>query len=230
MSTNVLSRWSAAVAAAFFIAGSAALPAQAVTYNYSGNPFTARLEYPLPSGEYAIGASGDSIAGYISLASALGANLSFFDVAPFIEFFSFSDGRTSWSTTTRGVVSNFIVATDENGSITNWYANIGDTFSNTGEPWTGVGPQIGFIASRYYADFGFTYDEGDVLECTSFSGNICNIIAQEAAWNTSPGTWTKSASSEVPLPATIPLFASGLGVMWFIGWCRKRKNVAALPA
>jgi hypothetical protein len=33
-----------------------------------------------------------------------------------------------------------------------------------------------------------------------------------------------------PLPAALPLFAIGLGAMGLLGWCRKRKNAAALAA
>jgi hypothetical protein len=36
--------------------------------------------------------------------------------------------------------------------------------------------------------------------------------------------------SETPLPATLPLFASGLGALGLLGWRRKRKNAAALAA
>jgi hypothetical protein len=40
-----------------------------------------------------------------------------------------------------------------------------------------------------------------------------------------------NSSSSVPLPAALPLFASGLGAMGlFGGWRRKRKNAAALAA
>ena len=38
------------------------------------------------------------------------------------------------------------------------------------------------------------------------------------------------ASTTTPLPAALPLFASGLGAMGFIGWRRKRKTKAALAA
>jgi hypothetical protein len=34
----------------------------------------------------------------------------------------------------------------------------------------------------------------------------------------------------VPLPAAIPLFASGLGALGLLGWRRKRKNTAAIAA
>jgi hypothetical protein len=36
--------------------------------------------------------------------------------------------------------------------------------------------------------------------------------------------------SETPIPATLPLFASGLGAMGLLGWRRKRKNAAARAA
>jgi hypothetical protein len=34
----------------------------------------------------------------------------------------------------------------------------------------------------------------------------------------------------VPLPAALPLFATGLGVLGLLGWRRKRKNAAAIAA
>jgi hypothetical protein len=36
--------------------------------------------------------------------------------------------------------------------------------------------------------------------------------------------------SETPLPAALPLFATGLGAMGLLGWRRKRKNAAARAA
>ena len=49
-----------------------------------------------------------------------------------------------------------------------------------------------------------------------------------------PGTsisWSATESSNlVPLPAALPLFATGLGVMGLLGWRRKRKAAAALAA
>lgn len=40
------------------------------------------------------------------------------------------------------------------------------------------------------------------------------------------GTW----EVVTPLPATLPLFATGLGAMGLLGWRRKRKNAAAIAA
>jgi hypothetical protein len=35
---------------------------------------------------------------------------------------------------------------------------------------------------------------------------------------------------EIPLPATLPLFASGLGALGLLGWRRKRKSTASVLA
>jgi len=37
-------------------------------------------------------------------------------------------------------------------------------------------------------------------------------------------------NAATPLPAALPLFATGLGVMGLVGWRRKRKNAAAIAA
>ena len=39
-----------------------------------------------------------------------------------------------------------------------------------------------------------------------------------------------SIPSSVPLPATLPLFSTGLGVLGLLGWRRKRKNAARAVA
>jgi hypothetical protein len=43
------------------------------------------------------------------------------------------------------------------------------------------------------------------------------------AFGTVPNTAT-------PLPATLPLFAAGLGALGLLGWRRKRKNATAIVA
>jgi hypothetical protein len=43
-------------------------------------------------------------------------------------------------------------------------------------------------------------------------------------------TATFQSDFETPLPAALPLFATGLGAMGLLGWRRKRKNAAALAA
>ena len=43
-------------------------------------------------------------------------------------------------------------------------------------------------------------------------------------------TFVTTGVSATPLPASLPLFASGLGAFGLLGWRRKRKKVAALKA
>jgi hypothetical protein len=40
---------------------------------------------------------------------------------------------------------------------------------------------------------------------------------------------TYNGVSDVPLPAALPLFATGLGALGLLGW-RRKKNAAALAA
>ena len=40
------------------------------------------------------------------------------------------------------------------------------------------------------------------------------------------GVWTVSPPLPTPIPAALPLFATGLGALGLIGWRRKRKQSA----
>jgi PEP-CTERM motif len=41
---------------------------------------------------------------------------------------------------------------------------------------------------------------------------------------------TNITVNQTPLPAALPLFASGLGALGLLGWCRKRKGVTTTAA
>ena len=70
-------------------------------------------------------------------------------------------------------------------------------------------------AGSYYLVFGVVnwiddqFDSGLAFNDVSIDGNPIN-----------PG--------ETPLPATLPLFATGLGVLGLLGWRRKRKAALAV--
>jgi hypothetical protein len=60
-------------------------------------------------------------------------------------------------------------------------------------------------------------------------GNPCadfqdNILSQSGA------TFTPLSGGATPIPAALPLFATGLGALGLFGWRRKRKYAAALAA
>ena len=73
-----------------------------------------------------------------------------------------------------------------------------------------------------FSALGFDFDQNDTFRLTlslfDLSGNSLGSVSEQVVVGT--------GASAVPLPATLPLFASGLGVMgWFAR--RKRKAVAA---
>jgi hypothetical protein len=45
-----------------------------------------------------------------------------------------------------------------------------------------------------------------------------------------PGVNVYDGLSQVPLPAALPLFATGLGALGLLGWRRKRKGAATAAA
>jgi len=71
------------------------------------------------------------------------------------------------------------------------------------------------IAVLYNNVTGF---EAPMASCGEPSGGTCGHLTAETA---PPST---------PLPAALPLFASGLGALGLLGWRRKRKAAAALAA
>jgi hypothetical protein len=60
-----------------------------------------------------------------------------------------------------------------------------------------------------------------------FSGAACQASGPIVFFDqpVAIGTWTVTIS-ETPLPAALPLFASGLGALGLLGWRRKRKAAA----
>jgi hypothetical protein len=74
--------------------------------------------------------------------------------------------------------------------------------------------------------FTRTDTSGDISDVTSWFGQPFG-----ATGTAPPGTWSgpiSDAFSVVPLPAALPLFATGLGALGLLGWRRKRKQAANL--
>ena len=58
---------------------------------------------------------------------------------------------------------------------------------------------------------------------TYYDGLNCYVLRADTITET-------LATSAKPLPAALPLFATGLGALGLLGWRRKRKAAAALAA
>jgi hypothetical protein len=67
------------------------------------------------------------------------------------------------------------------------------------------------------------YNGGPIVAAALFNANQGFHLGPEAL--TLQGSLTPT-----PLPAALPLFASGLGASGLLGWRRKRKNAAAIAA
>ena len=84
-----------------------------------------------------------------------------------------------------------------------------------------------------FGTFGFTLpSDADIAIATTFNGDGgLNSIAAAIAGSDVGGYWgdfnnITTASATTPLPAALPLFATGLGGLGLLGWRRKRKLVS----
>ena len=113
-------------------------------------------------------------------------------------------------------VSGSVSALSTDGS---WSADQGasttalGSFTDTLICNSGCGPELTAIFSSTNLVANYTLLNGDIV---GFS-----------AANTSNGFFAdNTAPSAVPLPAALPLFATGLGALGLLGWRRKRKAAA----
>ncbi len=121
-----------------------------------------------------------------------------------------------------------------------------DTFSVT-ISGTGLQPlDLNILGSSS----GIAVSQGFIISIPGVEGNVNQPIPFSFDWSVNPGTYTitfiGSLSSYdgagaiygtitagqpipgTPLPAALPLFAGGLGVMGLFGWRRKRKSAGVL--
>jgi hypothetical protein len=136
----------------------------------------------------------DSVTGEFTVASALGDNFSG-TVLP--SQFSFSNGL--FSITNFNLPSSvFDIQTSNTGEIIGWSISLSIA-------------QGGIGASILMSNLG---DHGSIIGPTTFSsgGNSGN-----------PGAWS-SPIAATPLPASLPLLATGFAALGLLGWYKKRNN------
>jgi hypothetical protein len=144
----------------------------------------------------------DSVTASFIFSTALGDNMPFTDVTGTETSFTMSDGVQKVNTTNT-TSTQFMFSTDSTGNIRDWFL-----FSQSA---------IGFIFSEN--DFGPSNPAQDAGQSAGGAGGNFGH----------PGTWTVSVS-QTPLPAALPLFATGLAMTGLLGWRKKRKSAAALAA
>ena len=85
-----------------------------------------------------------------------------------------------------------------------------------------------FVASDSILDTVGTSLAGAFVKVLWADGSFGQASLSQTAWATDQILEIgSSASSATPLPAALPLFATGLGALGLIGWRRKRKALAA---
>lgn len=209
----------ASAVAGAFLASMGAVQASTV-YSYTGPSFVFIQDDDPPTGTYT---TSMHVTGSFSVPAPLLSFSGFF--VP--DIFSFSDGRNT-VTNLNATFAAFNLQTDASGMVLTWDIHVATS------PGTNVGDQTFDIFTHGTTGvLGSGVDRGTVREVfdVSFFGGICCIIEFNNDVGSSrnfsdlsgsiPGTW-----SATPLPATLPLFATGLGALGLLGW-RKRKKAAA---
>jgi hypothetical protein len=172
------------------------------TYTYTGNNFGAIFDQDPPAGTYT---TSMNVSGFFTLSSPLAENLPGSFITPLS--FSFFDGRNTFTNTTPNTISDFLFQTDAFGNISSW-----TVFLQTQSGQS----RFEIISSTDIDTFGF-FDLATI---------IMLVGTDEGVSFRAPGQWSVTTTPEVPLPAALPLFATGLGALGLLGWRRKRKQAA----
>jgi hypothetical protein len=198
--------------------------ARAITYTYTGNDFTSITDQTPPTGIYT---TSMSVTGSFTLAAPLAANLGTpatpTDIFPLVLSFSFSDGRNTLTNNSVLAFPVIEVATDSLGNIDHWIISL---FTRDFNSLTQTGDQrLGIVTDNRIGSL----DSGVVEECVSPDPSVCSIPTSSfnrdnGSVDGHPGSW----STATPLPAALPLFATGLGAIGLLGWRRKRKALRSI--
>lgn len=207
----------AALAAATSFVAALSTGQAATIYTYTGNPYNFIQDQDPPTGTY------DNtmfVTASFTLAAPLAANLFLQDVGADVLNFSFSDGRRS-ITNSNVDGFQFVFSTDPSGVITDW--NVG---AGKGSPYSD--PEGLQISTASLSFSNYFLDVGTIQVCATFvNGNCISTNYDGGATFNDPATWSFTTDpTATPLPAALPLFATGLGTLGLLGWRRKRKQVA----
>jgi hypothetical protein len=94
------------------------------------------------------------------------------------------------------------------------------TLADAESPFSGV---FGFVSQSNFGEIGLTFDGSNVIVLTVVQSQAFIADADNGIVCNRCVTASFVETSETPLPAALPLFATGLGALGLLGWRRKRK-------
>jgi hypothetical protein len=207
------------VGALLICCGAAEQGRAATIYTYTGANFTSfgiLDSTPLPAGTYT---TSMNVTGSFTLQDPLLQNLSNANITADILSFSFFDGRNT-ITKADATAFTFFVNTDALANISAW--GIFVRRDDPGFSIPTVGSQRRDILSNAFSD---TAEMTECVELVSFGclGHLDRGSSELAGIPRvpNPGSWSVS---ETPLPAALPLFAGGLGVIGVLARRRRKQK------
>ena len=175
--------------------------AGATTYTYTGNPDTT-LDYMTATVD--LNCTGTCSGNYLEGSGLISFVLTVFNSSN-AQLISDSTSDAGYS---NGGYQNYL-SLSNTGAVNNWLLYDNNIIST--DLVYLVGPTNNYPGT--FGSFG-TYD---------YAQSGSNVLDYNVG---NPGMWTASPTSPTPLPAALPLFATGLGALGLFGWRRKRKAAA----
>jgi hypothetical protein len=204
------------VAALISALGLVGANAGTITFDYTGNAYTSSYpNSPADPTDF-----GTHLTGFVTLNCSSPCNGTYYLNNPLVKAFQFDSGSESITQANDDPgYSEGSYITISGGSVTAWalYSLVFPDPSNFNNYF--------YLESEYY--YVDTPPGGPaVYQADDQYYNYVDNLVTASAYNfNDQGTW-----SVTPLPAALPLFATGLGAMGLLGWRRKRKNTAAIAA